>query len=71
VLKKLQEMKSTYEIEISRMLLMGGITVEHPSELGTPVSLIASATGLGGIKVKTNREKVGTSMSQTSDYRFQ
>lgn len=71
LLKKLQEMKNTYEIDITRMAHLGGVTVEQPSELGTPISVIASATAIGGIKVKTNREKSGTTMSQTSDYRFQ
>ena len=71
MLKKLQEMKSSYEIELSRMLMMGGVTVEHPNEFGTPVSIVASAYGLGGINIKSSREKNGQVMSQTSDYRFQ
>lgn len=71
LLKKLQEMKSTYEVELSRMLLLGGVTVEQPTEFGTPVSVIGSTTAVGAIKVKTNTEKSGTSMSRTSDYRLQ
>jgi len=71
LLKKLQEMKSSYDFEVTRMLLLGGVTVEQPTEFGTPVSLIASGTALAGIKVKSSREKTGTSITSTSDYRFQ
>jgi len=71
LLKKLQELKSTYEFEINRMALLGGVTVEQPTEFGTPVSVIGSVAGIAGIKGKTVREKAGTTMSQTSDYRFQ
>jgi len=71
VLKKLQEMKSSYDVEGSRMAMLGGINIEVPTEFGTPVSVLTSAYSIAAAKVKTTREKTGSVMSQTSDYRLQ
>jgi hypothetical protein len=71
LLKKLQEMKTSYDVEGSRMAMLGGVNVEYPTEFGTPVSVLASAYSIAAAKVKTTREKTGSVMSQTSDYRLQ
>jgi hypothetical protein len=71
LLKKLQEMKSSYDIELSRLMLLGGVRVEQPTEFGNPVSVISAVTALGNVQIKTNREKSGTSISQTSDWNLQ
>jgi hypothetical protein len=71
LLKKLQEMKSSYDIELSRLMLLGGIRAEQPSEFGTPVSVFSGVTALGNVQIKTSREKSGTSISQTSDWNLQ
>lgn len=69
-IKKLQEMKSSYEYEASRLVLFGGVTVEQPSSLGTPISLISSATGIVAFNAKVNREKTPTSITSKQDMKF-
>lgn len=71
LLKKLQEAKSSYDIELSRMMFLGGVIIEKVTELGTPVSIVGSATAINSIKVKTNREKTGNSITSNSDWNLQ
>lgn len=70
-IKKLQELKSNYDINVARMILAGGIIIEEPTNFGTPTSVITSASGLLGAQIKINREKKENAMSQSSDMRFQ
>jgi len=71
LLKKMQEMKSSYELELTRMFMLGGVLVEEPLEVGIPLALQSSITAMGNVNIKTNREKSGTSVSQTSDMTLQ
>jgi hypothetical protein len=70
-IKKLQEMKSAYEFNSARMMLMGGIIIEEPSTFGTPISTISSASGLIGLQAKVTRDKAGTGIQQQTDLKFQ
>lgn len=53
LMKKLGEMKSaSYDKELVRMMLIGGITTEQPNELGIPVSTVSGVTSVAALHAK-------------------
>jgi hypothetical protein len=71
LMKKLGEMKSaSYDKELVRMMLIGGITTERPNEMGIPVSTVSAVTSVAGIHAKVGSDKVGTAMSRNYEVRL-
>jgi hypothetical protein len=72
LIKKVGELKAAnYEKDWVRMMLIGGVTTEQPSEVGIPVSTINAVSALAHIHAKVGGEKAGTTMSRTYDVRLQ
>lgn len=46
----------SYDKELVRMMLIGGITTEQPGEMGLPVSTVSAATGVVGLHAKVGGE---------------
>jgi hypothetical protein len=72
LMKKIGEMKSaSYDKELVRMMLIGGITTEQPNELGIPVSTISAVTSVAAIHAKVGTDKpTGTAMSRSYEIRL-
>lgn len=72
LIKKVSELKNAaYDKEFYRMMLIGGVTVEKPNELGTPVSIISAVTAIAGLHAKVSSEKAGTTLSRNYNLRLQ
>jgi len=70
IIKKLQELKKSFEYDASRLLLLGGVTIEQPSALGTPISTISSLAAFVGFNAKIERDQGPTSITSKQDMKF-